>query len=227
MLVLTWTATAQDFTEAMLGYAATTPPGGNPVSSPIFANISGPVGWTFQPTTDISVTALGALKYIVPRAGVEVGLWDSNGDLLASQAITSASTSVNQSLYQSITPVLLTADQTYYLAAYSAAGPLAAIAVTPDAAPNGYATMSPDILLGEAAYLKDSGFAFPATIDGSPGCAIIAPNFAYQVVPEPAVGGLLGAGAMVWLLARRRTKSASINQAGADCQGVIRTAQSH
>lgn len=55
-----------------------------------------PVGWTFQPTAAIDVTALGAFDYIVPGTGLEVGLWDASGDLLASEAITSADTSVDQ-----------------------------------------------------------------------------------------------------------------------------------
>jgi hypothetical protein len=46
---------------------------------------------------------------------------------------------------------------------------------------------------------------FPATLDGVGGDAIIAPNFEYEVVPEPAAVDLLGVGSLVGLLAWRGT----------------------
>ena len=178
----------------MLGYAPTTSSGGGPVYSAIYADINGPIGWTFQTTIALNVTALGVLDYLVTRAGLEVGLWDSSGNLLASETITSADPPVNQSLYQSIAPVLLTASQACFFAAYASGLPLPAVVVTPGTAPNGYATMSPDIRLGEVALGENSGFAFPGTIEGNPGSAIIAPNFEYHAAPEPAAASLLGAG---------------------------------
>ena len=197
------TANAQGSVEAMVNYAATTPANGSPVYSSIFSEINGPVGWTFQPQDNIDVTALGAFDYLVPgRGGVDVGLWNASGALLASETITASSTAVDQSLYQSTSPVLLAAGQTYYVAAYSTTGTFSAVVVTPGSAPNGYATMSPEIQLGQVAYSANSGFVFPATLDGVAGDAIIAPNFEYAVVPEPSVWALLGAGALVFL--RRR-----------------------
>jgi hypothetical protein len=195
------TPIAQSSVEAMLNY---TPTDGSAIYSTIFADINGPISWTFEPTTDMDVTTLGAFNYIVPHGGVEVGLWDSSGDLLASEMITPASLLVDQTLYQSITPVALTADEIYYLAAYSTAGSLQAIVVTPDSAPNGFATMSPDIQLGEVAYNPNSGFAFPSTVDGDPGDAIIAPNFEYVATPEPTTLALAGAGSLVFLFRYRR-----------------------
>ena len=213
IFALALTARAQGSTEAMLDYTASTESRGNPVYSPIFEEINGTVGWTFQATVNIDVTALGAFNYIVPHSGLEVGLWDSSGDLLAAETITTASSSVEQSRYQSIPPVMLIANQTYYLAAFSPAGTLQALVVAPDTAPNGYATMSPDIQLGKVAYGANSGFGFPSTTDGNPGDAIIAPNFEFQGVPEPPPGCLLGAGTIALLITCRQFKGAATGQA--------------
>ena len=104
---------------------------------------------------------------------------------------------------RSITPLLLLAGQTYYAAAYSASGVLNAVVVTPDSTPNGYATMSPEIQLGKIAYGSEAAFSFPGTTEGNAGYAIIAPNFEFQVVPEPGLSALLALGMAGWLVTRR------------------------
>jgi hypothetical protein len=198
------TANAQSDLEAMVNYAATGPYDGPLVYSAIHSEINGPIGWTFQTTSDIDVTALGAFNYLIPsRGNLEVGLWNSSGTLLASQSVTSASLLVDQSRYESVAPLLLTAGQTYYLAAFAPGGPLSAVVVTPGAAPNGNATMSSEIQLGLVAYSANSGFTFPGTTDGNPGDAIIAPNFEFQPVPEPSAAVLLGGTTGLLFLSRR------------------------
>jgi len=164
------------------------------------------LGWTFQPQTSISVTALGAFNYVVPsEGGLEVGLWDSSGVLLASKTITAGSLSLDQSLYESITPVTLAADQTYYLGAFSPAGSFESIVVIPnDGIGDGYATMSPEIQLGNVAYEQNSDFEFPDITANSPGSAFIAPNFEFEPAPEPSTLCLLGAGSFVLLMMRHR-----------------------
>lgn len=196
-LAAAWTARAQSDLEAMTGYVGTT----SDSFTPIYSEQAGPVGWTFQPLTDISVTALGAWAYVVPgHGGLEVGLWNAGGALLASNTITAGSLPVNQSLYALITPVMLAAGQTYYLGAFSPAGSFQSITVDPNNPPNGYATMSLDIQLGNVAYAQNSGFAFPSITENLPGSAIVAPNFEFQPVPEPF--SLFSAGALVLLAAR-------------------------
>jgi hypothetical protein len=203
-LAVALTANAQGAVEAMLSFVGTAPSGSSPVYSSVFSSINGSVGWTFRPGTDIEVTALGAFGYLVPsRGNLEIGLWDSSGTLLASHAVGAGSTAVGQSLYESIAPLRLAASQTYFLGAYSSAGPLTAVVVTPSTPPNGYATMSPEIQLGLVAYSSGSGFSFPATTDGLPGYAIIAPNFEYQPIPEASASMLLSGGVAALLMVRR------------------------
>lgn len=187
--------------EAMLNFTGTQEPG---VLTPIYSSISGTIGWTFQPLTDISVTALGAFDYDLPVGPVSVGLWNSAGDLLASSTITSSSTSVGQSRYETIVPVALTLGQTYYLGEFSPGSILQAVAVNPSTPPYGYATMSPEIQLDNAAYDNNSDFGFPSTLDGSTGSAITGPNFQFEPVPEPAAFGLVGLSLLALLGARRR-----------------------
>lgn len=204
LLIAVYTTSAQGTFQAMLNYAATTQSGGTPVSSPIYSSINGPIGWTFVPSASVQVTALGAFDYLMPgQNSLLVGLWDGDGNLLASKTIRPTSAPTGQSRYESITPLLLLAGQTYYVAAYSASGVLNAVVVTPDSTPNGYATMSPEIQLGKIAYDLNSAFSFPGTTEGNAGYAIIAPNFEFQVVPEPGLSALLALGMAGWLVTRR------------------------
>jgi hypothetical protein len=203
ILATTGAVCAQSTFEAMSGYVGTT----SSSYSPIYSVQAGPVGWTFQPLTDIEVTDLGAWAHATPGTGLEIGLWNAGGTLLASNTVTSGSQAVNQSLYVPINPVMLSAGQTYYLGAYSPAGSFQCIAVVPNSGPNGYATMSPDIQLGSAANQQNSGFVFPDISPNDPGSAIVAPNFEFQPVPEPASVGLSGVGALAWFAVRRRRLS--------------------
>ncbi|HTR41993.1 MAG TPA: DUF4082 domain-containing protein [Pseudomonadales bacterium] len=200
LMVLAATTAAHAQMEAMPGYNVTP----NPAYTPVMSSINGPVGWTFQPTTEISVTALGIFNNL--PANLEVGLWNASGTLLASSTIKAGAVAIDQSLYESITPVDLTAGQTYYLAAYSPSGAFSALALSPNITPaDGNAIMSPDIQLGTAAYANNGVFEFPGVTESVPDSAIIAPNFEYApVVPEPSTLYLLGAGSLALLIRRRR-----------------------
>jgi hypothetical protein len=197
-------AHAQGSFEAMVSYVGTT----SDTHSPIISTEPGTIGWTFQLTTGISVTSLGALTYNLPSGSTDVGLWNSDGTLLASVLVTSGSMLVDQSRYVAITPLLLTAGQTYYLGEYSSSGTIQSIAIDPNdpTGSDGYATMGPYIQLEAAAY-GNPAFGFPTVTEGAPGSAIIAPNFQFQPVPEPSVLGLAGAG-LAGLLATRRKRAA-------------------
>lgn len=208
VLTATLTVAAQGSMEAMLNFSLTN----GATYSAISSSVNRSLGWTFQPTVNLEVTALGAFDYILSGSEqIQVGLWNASGVLLASEIINASSTPNNQSLYQSITPALLTANQTYYLAAYlinSPAGSFQFYVTGPDVTdPNGYATMSPEIQLGSAAYTPSAGFAFPSTTEGSGGDAVVAPNFQFQAVPEPSTICPLGIGMAGWLVLRRKVKS--------------------
>lgn len=208
ILTTALTATAQGSMEAMSNFSLTN----GSVYSAIGSSVNRSLGWTFQPTSDLEVTALGAFDYILSGSQqIQVGLWDASGVLLASEIINASSTPNNQSLYQSIPSALLIANQTYYLAAYlmnSPAGSFSFYVVGPDVTePNGYATVSPEIQIGSIAYTSDAGFTFPSATEGSAGDAVVGPNFQFQTVPEPSTFCLLGSGIAGWLLMRRKVKS--------------------
>jgi hypothetical protein len=77
-------------------------------------------GFAFSPNVNIDVTALGyagdSTSDILSEP-YQVSLFDSSGNLLASQTITTASVFFNQSYYDAISTVQLIAGQTYYLGA--------------------------------------------------------------------------------------------------------------
>ena len=169
--------------------------------------IDGTAGWSFKPTTGISVTSLGVFQDVITsQSPLTVGLWAQNGTLLASATVTSSDPQFDLSVYQSITPVTLTAGLTYYLGAYSASGSIFdAPAENP---PGGSATTSPEIQLGTAVWATNGVSTFPNTVVGPPGSAILVPNFEFSTVPEPAVGALLVLGGSIlgWEGLRRNRK---------------------
>jgi hypothetical protein len=195
MLAAAWTAGAQGTSQpAIRGY-----------TNAIGGIFSATAGWSFQPATNIVVTELGCLADFFPNnpgaAQVEVGLWQANGALVASNSITASSTLLNGSLYASITPVPLTPGQTYLVGVYFPGSSFTLDVATPTLNSGGVSN-SPDILGLQSAY-GTGGFASPAG-GGTPvpGAAFLGPNFQYQGgVPEPSSCLLLGLGGL--LLAAR------------------------
>ena len=204
ILAAALTARAQGSLEAMQGYVSAS--GNlNAVYSQISAGTPMTLGWTFQPQTDINVTALGAFNDVLHNSGnLEIGIWNSSGDLLTSSLVALTGTS-SDSVYQSVTPVMLTAGQTYYLGAYSPSQTVYFYVVGPDSDTHGYAIMSPEIQLGGLAFNTNSVFAFPSSTEGQPSDAVVMPNFQFQAVPEPSTVCLLVGGAMVLLVMRRKS----------------------
>src|SRR5436190_23695346 len=72
--------------------------------------VTGTSGWSFQPLTAISVTSLGGLDNALSMntGPFSIGLWASDGTLLASNLVSLSSPLVNQTHYEAITPVNLT-----------------------------------------------------------------------------------------------------------------------
>ena len=173
----------------------------------------GTAGWSFTPTANISVTDLGVLDYIFPmpnESPLSVGLWDQNGTLLASSSVASNSFLLNNTRYEAVTPVNLSAGLKYYIGAYATSGTIILLAESPGNVNNpGSATMASEIQLGTA-LSNPTGFGIPNTdAGGGPGSAFLAPNFQFvDAVPEPSSGALLVLGAALLTKSRMaRTKS--------------------
>ena len=167
ILAAALTARAQGSLEAMQGYVSAS--GNlNAVYSQISAGTPMTLGWTFQPQTDINVTALGAFNDVLHNSGnLEIGIWNSSGDLLTSSLVALTGTS-SDSVYQSVTPVMLTAGQTYYLGAYSPSQTVYFYVVGPDSDTHGYAIMSPEIQLGGLAFNTNRSLHFPQAPKDNP-----------------------------------------------------------
>jgi hypothetical protein len=79
------------------------------------------VGWTFNPTTDLDITALGI--YDMGADGLnqahQIGIWNEAGTLLTSTTIAagSAATLIGDYRYDAISMLTLTAGQTYTIGA--------------------------------------------------------------------------------------------------------------
>ena len=172
--------------------------------------VVGTAGWTFQPLAPISVTSLGCFDYIFggnSQSPMSIGLWAPDGSLLASNSVSSTSSLLGQSRYESITPVALAPGLTYHIGAYNPSnGVTVLLAAVP--ADGGSVSTSPLIQLGTAV-ANFSGFAFPNSEQGGPGAAFLVPNFQFVAVPEPAsfILGLLG---LLMLVNRRTSQPARI-----------------
>ncbi len=184
LLAAIGSAHAQGTTEALSGYTL----------SSASAFLSGTGGWEFQPATDMQVTSLGCLAYLVgPQDNIQVGLWANGGQLLASASVSAASPLLNFTLYAAINQVFLNAGGTYLIGIYSASG-LTLNNVTQGS--DGSATLTPDLQLLGAAYSTTATFGYPSTV-GPNNTLLLGPNFQYRpVVPEPSVLALLGLGGL-------------------------------
>ena len=200
VLTAAWTAGAQGTSQpAIRGY-----------TNAITGVVNDTVGWSFRPATNITVTQLGCLANFFPsnpNAVVQIGLWAAGGSLLASNTITLGSSNIDQSLYESVTPVPLTPGNTYLLGAYSSTVPFSLDAVFPNLGGGGSVNTSLDILSLTSAEGTD-GFAIPTggANEGAANGAFLGPNFRYQGgVPEPSSKLLLALGGLL-LAARRRIR---------------------
>ena len=110
-IALAGTGWVRGATEAIAGY-----------TDSISGYVSGTVGWTFQATRALTVTELGCFAdvfVINPTvASIQVGLWSTNGTLLASNSVAAASPLFGQTRYESVAPVMLDPGQTYHLGVF-------------------------------------------------------------------------------------------------------------
>jgi len=153
--------------------------------------------------SDVTVTDAGAVNIDisgVPKTGglanaTNWRLYNSSGGVIASTTIAAGTGAGQQFAYQSITPVVLTAGQTYTLGLDVIGGLDAWYSNTPAAG----VVLSTDFNTYTSVY--GSTGLIPNT-DDQPNTAYVGPNFLYAI-PEPTSLALLGP-AMLAAMRRRR-----------------------
>lgn len=183
---------------------------GNDLSIVGYAN--GGAGFEFTPNQSISVTSLGYSQTspsslsAYTSGTAQVSIWDSTGDLLSTAVLAETDPIFNQSYYQTVSPVTLTAGVSYFIGAVSAVGTVGTTNPPVElwagnAVNDGSFSVSPDI--------KYLGVATGANIweglqSGTTTSLLVGPDFQYNVVPEPSALALAGLGGLSLLRLRRR-----------------------
>jgi hypothetical protein len=196
-LALLYTANAQGTFEAITGYSA---------GSAVNVFVPGTGGWTFQPQVDMTVTKLGALDLLLSQDTMDIGIWTDDGTELGFASITATDPSSTQPQYASITPISLSAGQTYRIGAFGDSGVgLGMSVVYPAPSTNGSVSLSADLKLGSYVYAPDNSFAFPGIL-GTSGAMLLGATFLYtKDVPEPSFVALFclsALGLLAWRTAR-------------------------
>ena len=162
------------------------------------------LGWSFVTNQAIEVTDLGVFDDSQDGLAEshDVGLWDSNGVLLASATVGSGTSAslVDKFRMVSIPGVQLSAGQTYYIGGVWASG--ADNLLFPNYA-SGF-TVAPQIAFRQSQYAGGGALTWPVESVGGNG--YFGPNFQFGGVgnvPEPSTLILLG-GSLLALAALRR-----------------------
>lgn len=161
------------------------------------------MGWSFTPTQDINVSALGV--YAAPDFTTgervftethEVGIYDSNGQLLAFTTVSDSDALEGFFRYSSLSAlVTLEEGKTYYVIAA-----MGADQYTWD--PEGF-SVSSLITFGDSYYIESSSLAFPT--DSDPGTiGYFGANMKISPVPIPGAIWLVGSSLPAIGVLRRR-----------------------
>jgi len=141
----------------------------------------GGAGFAFSPQSEITVTALGCGNIEWDQEpGITVSLRDSNGLALASAIVTSSSPASNWANYQTIAPLTLTSNRTYFVsAAGTNDGALLCHALWASGSnSNGTFIVGPKIAYIGPAWGTNSNGTFPQQYS-STNILLIGPNFSY------------------------------------------------
>jgi len=162
---------------------------------------NGTIGWAFSPSQNIVISSLGwlAIASNPPPVGVSIGLWSTDGTLLRSSGIDGNAVLVNGNLYESVSPLSVSAGSTLVVAVGSSGENIMFVAFP------GSPTQDPVNFAGTAD-LNGNGFEFPtvqSTIDDTDR-VIPAASFLFQLVPEPNELVPAVTGAVLLSLRRRR-----------------------
>jgi hypothetical protein len=141
-------------------------------------------------------------------APAEVGLWDSNGDLLASTTVPAgnAATVIGDFSFNGITPITLDKLTLYYIASYQPSDPITTFQISDYTSP----PVDSNVIVNADAYAYaiGTGLVFPDQSVGFAGAELGA-NFTNQAIPiatglpEPATLAILGT-SVAGLVASRR-----------------------
>lgn len=167
------------------------------------------LGWSFAPTQDIAVSALGV--YAAPdfvtgertfTAAHDVGIYNSIGQLIASTTVDNNDALEGFFRYGDLSSLAyLNAGETYYIAAA-----VGADQYTWD--PEGF-SVSSLIAYGKSYYIESSSLAFPTMNDDDEGYTTIGyfgPNMKVSPVPIPGAIWLLGSCLPALGILRRRIR---------------------
>lgn len=197
LLLAALTIQAQGTYQAISGYG-----------SSVVGAQGGTSGFVFQPTIDLTLTALGCLDIVAgDQSPILIGLFSDSGEELASDTVTSSSPVDGLARFGGAAfSIKLLAGQTYRIGAFSATG---AINLNPIGFPGlgGSFALGPGIdanSIKAANSENESSLTFPSTL-GPAGSMFLAPTFLYSgPVPEPSSLALLGLGGLALLTQSRR-----------------------
>lgn len=161
-------------------------------------------GWSFAPTEDVKVTALGVLDYDnngTLAHDTVVGIWRQSDGVEVIRADVAANGPLSGKFVWG-TPasqVTLQANTNYVIAfrLYAGLGEQYTYG-------NSSVIMAPEITYIDSAGETAPEFVMPSSYPGN-GYGFIGPNFEYEVVPEPATMSLISLGGLA-ILSRRRRK---------------------
>ena len=155
------------------------------------------MGYEFTVNQNLTVAALGYYDAGGVNSGLTsghvVGIYNLSGGLLTSATVTSADPLTGHFRYAAISPISLTAGQSYFVVGVTGTTDDYAWGV------NGL-TVDPAITFLDTYYIASSTLAVPTTSNSD---LYLAGSFELSGVPEPTSLALLGLGASI-LFARRR-----------------------
>lgn len=200
-LILTLTSTALSFSAAhaqVLAVQTANNSGGGPFS----LNADTTYGWSFSLNSPVSVTDLG--YYDHQSDGLidlhTIGIWNSNGDLLAQEDVPAGTGANLQGSYRfsAITPVALSAGQTYFIGGWAQNANDGILAFTSE-------TYASEVNYDRARNAPTTGFQQPTGDMSFVNQGVFGPNFIFTPVPEPHEYALVaGTGLLAFGLVRRR-----------------------
>ena len=173
-----------------------------------YAGGSYTLGFSFSLSMAVQVTALGV--YDDGQDGLadaaQVGIWDSNGQLLVSNVVSAGTGGTLNGYYRyaNITPFSLSPNTTYVVGAYI--NDTASSFNTNQGGSGSYASV---VIPGTDRYVNSGGFAYPSVDNGNAGGNWAGGNFQFAV-PEPSTWVMLGlgvAGLGVTILRRRTARA--------------------